>query len=556
MGLSFTRIVLPLSLVLTPLLGDEAKIMHSLYLMHSNEIEAAIKKYQEAAQQEGPNFEVLRQLFFLLMKQGIKKKDPETKLLSVYGAGLAMNASSLEILEEGLLSEEQQLQTVSLFFIMQLNDDRSDSLVQLAMASPFLGTRVEACYHMAMKKHPHASAYTEGLMQRLPPPFKAFFPQLFALIGSNEALAQLNQLLEDPLPQVRVEAIRSLAQFQRDDFIPLIRKHLTHANVAEKEASAFALGYLQDTSSSNVLKKISTSGSESLKLAALKALYLLGDVSVKKEIEKMAEEQNFFAISTLGDIPGGEETLVSLLPSPNLHTRINAAVALLKRRDKRCLRALKDVFITDTRDLALQPVSSLGRTHQAIKVVSSSKQQNEKLFDPDLSLALREQFLALAFHLGEEEFLKLAKMLLDLKQYDLVPQLMRLLENLQTENTIALLKEETQKIGSPLIRDYANLVLFKLKVEGPYEENLIQWIKGQKNTNLIKLRPMLSIQTRKEISDYTLSGEDSSRLLLDSYAALASRQDAKSIDILLTALRDGNEKNRYALAGLLMRATE
>lgn len=556
MGLSFTRIVLPLSLVLTPLLGDEAKIMHSLYLMHSNEIEAAIKKYQEAAQQEGPNFEVLRQLFFLLMKQGIKKKDPETKLLSVYGAGLAMNASSLEILEEGLLSEEQQLQTVSLFFIMQLNDDRSDSLVQLAMASPFLGTRVEACYHMAMKKHPHASAYTEGLMQRLPPPFKAFFPQLFALIGSNEALAQLNQLLEDPLPQVRVEAIRSLAQFQRDDFIPLIRKHLTHANVAEKEASAFALGYLQDTSSSNVLKKISTSGSDSLKLAALKALYLLGDTSVKKEIEKMAEEQNFFAISALGDIPGGEETLVSLLPSPNLHTRINAAVALLKRRDKRCLRALKDVFITDTRDLALQPVSSLGRTHQAIKVVSSSKQQNEKLFDPDLSLALREHFLALAFHLGEEEFLKLAKMLLDMKQYDLVPQLMKLLENLQTENTIALLKEETQKIGAPLIRDYANLVLFKLKVEGPYEENLIQWIKGQKNTNLIKLRPMLSIQTRKEISDYTLSGEDSSRLLLDSYAALASRQDAKSIDILLTALRDGNEKNRYALAGLLMRATE
>lgn len=540
--------------------GEEEKMnkLHALYLMQADKIDAAIEKYQEISKKEGPDFEILRQMSLLLMKHGVKTKDAESLLLSIYGAGLAASSSSLEILEQGLFVEDPQIQMMALYFIAQMNDDYCDDLLQKAQSSSFLSTRIEACFHMAIKKHPLATAHIQALMQHLPPMFLPYFPPLFALVGTGEAIAILHKLLEDPMPAVRVEAIHSLVQFGRDDFIPLIRKSLTHSDIAEKEASAYALGLLKDTSSHTELKKLSSISSENVRLAALKALYLLGDYSAKEEIERMAREHNLFAIFSLGDIPGSEDLLAQFLYSTHLPSRLNAALALLQRKDKRCMPMLREIFLADTRDLAFQPASSIGRAHHCIRVISSATQRSKKdpFFDADISLAMREHFLSQAFHLEEEAFLSLAKTIFDAKQNDLIPRLIHLLEMLSSEKAVLLLKEQTQKIGAPLIRNYCNLALFKLKEEGPYEENLIHWIMRQKDNYMIRLRPMLPIKSRKEISEYSLSAEETSRLLIDSYAALASRQDQKSIDIVLNALKIGNEKNRYALAGLLMRATE
>ncbi len=479
MGLFKTGLITFFAFTLIPLVihaeqESKSQKLHAIYLMQTEEVETAIEKYQEIVRKEGPDFEILRHMSLLLLKQGIKKKDLESTLLSIYGAGLALNSSSLEILEEGLFSENPQIQVMALYFISQLNDDRSNELLQVAMNSPFLITRIEACFHMAVRKHPYAIANIEALMQRLPPFFKPFFPPLFAMVGTSDAISELNKLIEDPLPAVRVEAINSLVQFQRDDFIPLIRKHLTHSNIAEKEACAYALGLLKDTNSSPELKKIAEGSMENVKLAALKALYLLGDFSVQKEIEAMAKEQNLFAIAYLGEIPGFENLLAELISSSNLHVRINAALSLLHRKDRRCIGVLREIFLTDTRDLAFQISSSLGRSHRCIKAVPSAQQRCEDpLFDADISLGLRENFLSEAYHLPEDDFLKIARMIFDAKQNDLLPHLISLLENLQTEKTILLLKEQSQKMGAPLIRDYANLALFRLNEEGPYEEYVI-----------------------------------------------------------------------------------
>jgi len=529
---------------------------HALYLMHIAHVDEAITKYQEIVKTSGPDFEILRQLGFSLMKQGAKK-DPESRLLAVFGSGMAGSSASLEILEEGLSSEEPQTQLAALFFIAQINDDYSDELLLRAMGSEFLSTRLEACFHMAAKKHPYAIGHIEALMYRLPPFFKPFFPQLFALIGNNEAMGPLRRFLSDPAVAVRIETIHSLVQFGRDDFIPLIRKRLTHSSNAEQEACAFALGALRDSSAELELKKISRASGENTKLAALKSLYQLGHVSAGLEIEQMAKERNLFAIASLGGIPGAEDTLAELLYDKNIQVRINAALCLLQRRDRRCLPALKEIFIGDPRDLAIQPHHSLGKAHQSIQVVSSAYQHSkDPLFDPAISLALRENFLTLALHLEELDFLQIARMIVDAKQNDLIPHLIKLLENLQTEQSIAFLRAQTQKAGAPLIRDYCNLALFRLKEEGPYEENLIKWIMRQKNEELIRLRPMLGLKSRQEVSQYSLSAEETSQLLIDSYLALASRQDQKSIDLVLKALKEGNEKNRYVLAGLLIKATE
>jgi hypothetical protein len=53
---------------------------------------------------------------------------------------------------------------------------------------------------------------------------------------------------------------------------------------------------------------------------------------------------------------------------------------------------------------------------------------------------------------------------------------------------------------------------------------------------------------------YYLTPEDASRLLVESFESLVQTQDDLGIDLLLEAIKDGNRKNRYALAGLLIRA--
>ena len=115
---------------------------------------------------------------------------------------------------------------------------------------------------------------------------------------------------------------------------------------------------------------------------------------------------------------------------------------------------------------------------------------------------------------------------------------------------------DCSKIGSPLIRDYCHLSLYRLKQEGPYAEYINHWIRNLTQQELIQLRPLLPWKYRLEQSDYTLSPEETSHLLIETFVAIANRRDAKSIAFLLEAIETGNPINRYALMGLLMRATE
>jgi hypothetical protein len=57
-------------------------------------------------------------------------------------------------------------------------------------------------------------------------------------------------------------------------------------------------------------------------------------------------------------------------------------------------------------------------------------------------------------------------------------------------------------------------------------------------------------------SEFALTPEETSQLLVDAFIAIASRQDEKSINFLVNAIKLGNPHNRYALVGLLMRSTE
>ncbi len=549
-----------LALIITSRLiaANEEIKLHALYLMQQNQVEEAIARYREHTQSTGRNdFEILQQMGLILLQKGIQSDDPQTFLMTLFGAGLSGSVGALEILEKGLNNPDPQIQLLSLHFIAKVDDDRTNELLNRAMTSDYLAIRMEAAYYMAQRKHPHAVGQIEGLMFRLPPQFKPYFPSLFALLGTSDATHSLKRLIEDTDPQVRVESILNVARLGRDDFLPSLRKRLSHTHVAELEATAFALGVLKDSSSTKKLKKLASSSTESVRLAASIALLQFGDRTFVPQIEEMAKRSNLFAIAALGRISETEETLARLVRSGDLQVRLNAAIALLQRRDPRCVHALAELLIEDSRDLAFHPFNSVGRTLVSYKAIPSAElHAKDPTIDLSYSQAIREHLLREAIHLPEANFLQLARLVFNRQQYDLVPTLITLLENLQTENAIALLKEGAAKLSAPLIRDYCHLSLYRLKQEGPYEEYINHWVMRQKESELIRLRPLLPWKYRMEQSDYSLTPEETSRLLIEAFLSIASHRDEKSIAFLLEAIQLGNPQNRYALMGLLMKATE
>ena len=68
---------------------------------------------------------------------------------------------------------------------------------------------------------------------------------------------------------------------------------------------------------------------------------------------------------------------------------------------------------------------------------------------------------------------------------------------------------------------------------------------------------MLSWTDRKETEgSYILTPKETSRLLIETYETLVQSHKIEGVDILLTAIRLGHEKNRFLLAGLLLKAIQ
>lgn len=561
---------LPLFLALTPVYPLQAAdfqlvstdpIPHKnqiTYLMQAKEVEKSIALYFRYKEKLGKHdFEVLQQMALILLEQGARSPDQETQLLSIFGSGIASASSSLDILEAGIKSEHGETQIAAIQFLGKMQDDRSDELLIKAMSSPFLLARMEAAFHLAQRKHRTAVGQIESLMYRIPPQARFFFPQFFALIGTSDAIAILRHLMEDRYSSVRVEALLCAARFGRDDLLPVIRMNITHVNVAEQEAAAFAVGVLKDSKSVKKLHHLCQSAPINVQIAASLALHRLGDQKAKDFLIEQASECNLFAIVSLAEIPEGKEVLARLCHHPDLSIRVNAAIALLHLKDPRCQNALIEILVKDVRDMGLQPQQSIGKTMVAFKPVFSVSHQPSDFYDlRGATFQIRQQLLLEAMHLSEEVFLQIARKIFESRQTDLIPTFVLLLENIQTPDCLSLLEQYAQAAGMPLTRAYCHLALFRMGKEGEHEEQITQWLVRNQDSEMIRFRPLVPIHQRIGNSPYELTPEDSSQLLIDSFQTLAERQHARSLDILLNAMQDGNPKNRYVLAGLLLRALQ
>lgn len=531
----------------------------ALYLVHKGQIDAALDLYFNYYQScETHDTEFLQQLGLSLLEQGSRNSDPEIQLMAIFGAGISMNEHAIPFLGRAINSPNPMLQILALSFLSRNQTDEADRLILRALQSNYLAVRLEALHQIALKKNLKASGHIESLMGKVDADLLPLFPQLFALADDAESVKNLRKLLSHPSDDVRIEAIISSAKCGRDDLLPKIRILISHHLSAQQEAAALALGELHDEASAEILYRFSRDPKAMLnvRLAALKSLHMLGRTEALWDVQHYAKGGDLFAISLLGEFYGSEETLYALCQSTDFAIRLNASIALLNLQDVRCLPLLGEILLKDSRDLAFTKVVSRGKGLSYWKPIASARQQlGESQVELEISLHFRESLLDEALDLPEEQFLALVTQIFDRQQNDLVPCAIELLEMLQTPKAIQLLKMHQQRPGAPLVRNYCNLALYRMGEEGPYADNLTLWINQQAKEALIQLRPFVPWELDDERSAYQITPHETSRLLVETFEAMTRKQDNKGIDCLLKAIKDGNNKNKFALAGLLIHAT-
>lgn len=527
-----------------------------LYKTRIGKLQDARALYRAHCEKTGSeDLEIIQHMAYMIIEQGWRSNNQEEQLLAIYGAGTARDPQMLHILECGLGNPNPQIQLASLYFLTELCDDRADALIKKAMASDYLLIRYEAAKILALKKDLNAIPQVEGLMCKLDPQLYPLFPPFFSLAGDKHSTAMLKKFFSDRDAKVRLSTILSCLDHKRDDMLPHIRTLATHGSVEEQEAALFTLGALKDSSSIKLLESTSCSTRENIRLASLMALYNLGQTEVACEIESLAKQGSIFAIAALGAIPGSEDLLSEFLKCQNLILRYNATLALLRRKDPRCVEPLLEILIKDARDMVMMEVLSPGMVLTSWKPVFSVTEKLDKASgEAEMVISIREEILKLTLDLPTKDFFYIADKILCSKNTELVPALITLIETLHNEEAIQFLKAELHRAGAPLVRAYCNLALFRMNEPGPYAQYVRQWTKDLKHIELITFRPLIP-KTRGE-STYSMTPQDTSRLFIEALTALANQKDPEAIDALLNSMCHGNPKNRYALAGLLVRATE
>lgn len=529
-----------------------------LFLLNHGQYKEALELYDQVYKETGKhNFELLQQMSLLILDQGFKSDKPEEQMLAIFGAGISLNDMTFHLLEEGMHSPFPEIQVIALNFLGRSQNDLALSLINRAMGSPHAIIRLEACYQLALKKDPRATAQIEGLMQKMVPEVTPIFPKLFAIVGDDHALKVLRKLMTHSDHAVRVACILAACEGGRDDLLPQIRRLATQHDVRQQEAAAMAFGLFKDETSIPVLQKLTQSQHQNVRIAALASLDKLGNKQAAKQLQDIALTGDLFAIYALRDIPGSEEVLAKLAASNQLLVRINATLALLELNDRRALPGVTEILVRDARDLAFVQISTPSKALTAWRVIPSASHQGDDAQTLlELSLELREKVLTRALELPEADFIKLARLLFEKRQNDLIPILVQLLINQDSPAVIQLLKEQQQKIGAPLIRNYANLALVKLKEEGPYSDTLKNWILQQKEVDMMKFRTYVPLDMRELTTAYELNPQDSARLLVESLEMLTESNEIEGIDLLLAVMKDGHEHNRFLIAGLLLLAAQ
>jgi HEAT repeat protein len=517
-----------------------------LWLSQHGQMDQALELAADLLKVRQLDLRVLESMGIVLLRSGLQAKGSEEQLLTLIGASIAGHESTREILQKACHSDHPLVQIHALQGLAQYADDETDREMIMACGSRWLPVRLTAAELLASKRSPHVIVQVEAMLAKLPALVHPLLPSILAKVNTPDAIHVVERQLASRFLAVRIAAIDALRAARRDDCCPRFRELATHDMGAQAEACAFALGTLGDESAIPLLHQMLSSPEPTTQLAAACALDALGERSALDFVRAAARQGNPYAIAALSRKDEDRPLLRELLHHRSLETRIHAMWSLLELRDGACLPMLRQMLRAGATMPVMQSVRSPGHALFAFALRTPKEEDTPHL------LAMKERLLMKAIELPEAPFLALVEELLDQQQTELVPLAIRLLENLHTPEAVALLKRERQRAGAPLARIAAALALYRLGEPGPWEQQLLSWLREQAQHQLISLKQTPEWDPESLSSPHELSPEQTSGLILEALEALVQRKSLDAQLLVLDWLRNGHPRNRYVLAGILM----
>lgn len=532
-------------------LHDPAQAHRIRQMIRQGHIGTAINFYRQnppAALTE--RYEILRQLALAVIELDANSTSEDKQRISLICAGLSADEDAFRVVEKALSSRNPILQLMALQILCKFENSKAEAALKKAMSSPFPIIRLETASLMAKGRFPCALEQAECLLQKLPEETYPLFAELYACIGTEPAKRQLRILMNHSKVPVRIAAVNSIAEHNIESFAPQVKSLAMQVSPHLQEACATALGKMGCTTAIPQLKKLMQSKYTETALSAAHALHTLGDLQAANYIYDKAKLGNTFAITLLGEMDGSQDFLYQLTKSRDATIRVNASIALLRRRDQRAAQHIVE-WLTPTHIKGLIVKNrSEGKSLLSFKFL----QLDETGIVAENNLELREQMLNIASGLPDDGYFTIAETLISKKQNDLLPAMFHIIRERSNERSLEFLKKYCQQPGYPLLRTFCNLVLLQKQENGPYRELVEKWVEEQWSEDLLSFRPV--INSSMDGSTFQLKPHEKTMLFLSCLEVIASLQSEDSLDFILRGLSACHPNLRSLFATLLIRAIQ
>lgn len=519
-------------------------MMHQF--IQKNQTSQAIERALSLSEQGALDYASCDHLASNLIEKGLLSDKPSEILIALYSALICEKTLDIGRLDNLFKLDIPFIQHLILNHFQNFDLYVAYPTIKKALSSPDLGIRLHACQILAHSGHKEGLGQLEALMHRVPLEFRYIFADIFAQVGSKDAHIQLKTLLEDKLWTNRVAALLAVADFRQDGLIPYLRTSLSHTQPAEIEAAAYGLGCFGDLDSSKKLEQLMKSKIEEIALSSALALHRMGVYSAKTFILEKAKKQDLYAINLLSEITNSSKELDFLLNEQDIHIRLNATRALVKKRHPSGLIQAYSLL----KDLPpIIPKFSAGRTLFCLKM-----DRRKETFE--YALAFRKQY---AYELFSEIFCYPFE---DLQPYlehlvknkEWVPIITHLLSERGDEMSFHFLQKLSQTPGNPYLRIQAELSLYQKKPTLYLRTKLLEYLQKYKDEELIRFQGEIKKQTRYTEMFLEPTPEEKSELFISIMQAICMNKDKPIAKTLLTLLEKGHPSNRPLVAAFLLLA--
>lgn len=492
-----------------------------------------------------------------ILEEGLKSKDPEETLISLYGLSVSDYTPSAQSMLEVLKKKNFYTQSYLLQVLQKNLNSSTEEILTQAGHSSFFPIRLQALYQLTQRQEINSLNKIQALKQKLHKSYHFVFTPLIASHRSKESEDELKKMLKEPSTSLRASVLLAIGEQQLTSLLPEVKKAFTHVNPVEKEAAIFALSHYPDLKLHDLLKKETSSTNKHLALASYVALFNLGFIEYKEKILSFAKQNNPFALLLLHEIGDESQTLIKALKNPDETIQINALWGLLRYKDPRALPALEKVLQMNPLNQIINVEHSPANTLHHLSIDSPTI-DNDDVFEQEIAVTLhmKKMFLSFLRQYPEKDALPFCKKILASNKHPFQRELIHIIESFDSENSLALLRSLSHSIGAPLKRGYALTALYRKSTKPADQDRFYKWLKVQSSDTIIQFSKTANPLSSLYVKPYELSPEEHTGLTTEALLTASASHEEKYLKLIIELFNTCHKKNRYALAGILMKAVQ